>query len=47
MPILKAVLRATVITLTAAALLVGAYGGVRWARRGGTAGRMMASDPLC
>lgn len=30
MPILKAVLRATVITAVAAALFAGAYSGVRW-----------------
>ena len=43
MPILKAVLRATLITVLATVLLVGAYSGIRWARRGGTSARMMAS----
>ena len=36
-------LRATVILLLALSLLVGAAGSVRWARRGGTAARLMAS----
>ena len=43
MPILKAILKATVITLVSVGLVAGACGSVRWAGRGGTSARMMAS----
>ena len=36
-------LRAVTVMLIVAALLISAVGSVRWARRGGTAARLMAS----
>jgi hypothetical protein len=40
---MKNALRAIMVVLVAVALLVGAVGSVRWARRGGAAARLMAS----
>jgi hypothetical protein len=40
---MKNALRAATVVLVVVALLLGAFGSVRWAKRGGTAARLMAS----